>query len=258
MFNKEAYKGNKADKCIYIFFEIYMATILLGSVCLYVYSDILYTCIKIIRYICYLAFGIRIIWDWKNGSSITLPIIFIAIMSILISIYSNNKGIIILLLCLTALRNLDIKKILKITLIMYAIIFISVILLSLLKIIPNWTYSRGETIRYSLGFNYPTIAIGTYLSIILMYFYIRKSNCKFIELFLLEIVNIFLYFYTDGRLSFILISIILATMFLAKFKITKKIFNNNIIQKIVKINCYIMPILISALIGVLIIHLLFQ
>ena len=40
----------KADKFMYIFFGIYIATILLGSTCLYISFDILFVCTKIIIY----------------------------------------------------------------------------------------------------------------------------------------------------------------------------------------------------------------
>ena len=116
--------------------------------------------------------------------------------------------------------------------------------LSLLKVLPDWIYYRGKIARHSLGFIYATDAIGIYLIIILMYFYIKKSKARIEEIILLETINVFLYKMTDGRLSFILITLLLAGLLLSKLKILKNLFKRRISQKIIKITCYILPVVL--------------
>lgn len=234
----------KSDKFIYFFFSIYITILLLNNTSIFLSNDILLIIIKIIRYICYVAFSVKIFIDWKNGSNITWSIILLGILSILIFLFAHNKNIILLLLALISLRNLNINRLIKITFNIFTFIFLITVILSLIGIFPDWIFYRGNIVRHSLGFLYPTDAIGIYLEIIIMFFYIRKSKSSFTELLVLETINVFLYKYTDGRLSFILISTILGILLLRKFKFIRKLYNYNIIQKTLKILCYTLPIVL--------------
>ncbi len=234
----------KSDSFMYVFFGIYMMILLINNTSLFLSNDILLVCMKIIRYICYIVFGIRIIIDWKNGSNITLTIILLTILSILIFLVAHNKNVFLLLIFLISLRKLDFDKLIKITFNIFIFIFLITISLSLMGIIPDWIFYRGSIVRHSLGFVYATDAIGIYLSIIIMYFYIRKSKATYIELMILETINIFLYKFTDGRLSFILVSIILGIMLLSKFKFVKKLYNYFMNKKVFKILCCTLPIIL--------------
>lgn len=166
----------------------------------------------------------------------------------LIYLFTKNKEIIYLFLVLMALKDEDITKLIKITMKFYIVIFSTIVTFSFIGIIPDWTYYRGDVVRHSLGFNYSTIVMGFYLSIICMYFYVRRSKCKIIELIILEIINSMLYYYTDARLSFILITIILSTMLLNKIKILRQLFYNQYIQLVLKGICYLLPFFMLALV----------
>ena len=80
-----------------------------------------------------------------------------------------------------------------------------------------------------------------------MYCYIKKSNSNYIELLTLETINVFLYSYTDGRLSFILITAILIIMAISKLKIFKMIFKTKVSQQILKVAVYILPVFLCLL-----------
>lgn len=237
---KEKYFSS--NNYIYYTFCIYMMTLMLSNTSIYFASDEFKLIIKLIRYACYLVFGIKIIIDLANGSKVTYKIMVLWIFSALIFVFSSNKNIAFLALVLTALRDIDINELIKKTLKVYSLLFVLIIMLSFLNIIPEWTYTRGDEIRYSLGFLYSTITIGFYLSIVLMYFYIRRSNCKLIEVIILEAFNVILFMYTDGRLSFILITASLFAMYISKF--TKKILLERHIKNILKFACYVLPILL--------------
>ena len=75
-----------------------------------------------------------------------------------------------------------------------------------------------------------------------MYFYVRKSKATVMELLLFEIINVCLYKYTDGRLSFILISIILFMMLILKIPKLRQLFKLPHMQVVLKYIGYILPI----------------
>ena len=238
----EKFKKYSFDDLMYIIWGVYISTTFLDIVAIFFANEICQLCLKTIRYICYAICIIRAFYDWKNGEKITLPIIAIGILSIIIGITSHNQNIFLTLLILIALRRLDFDKLINIALKIFISYFFIVVSLSILKIIPNWEFSRGTLPRYALGFIYATDAIGTYLVIILMYFYVKNSNATYIELIILETINIFIFEYTNGRASFLLISMILFIQLMSKFEFIRRLFYNEIIQKILKLACYTLPL----------------
>lgn len=244
--------GKIIDNYIYVFFGIYIITLFMNNTTFFLVNDIVKRSIKIIRYSIYLVFVLKILRDWKKGDSVTIPMVISIILSGIIFICSRNIDIVILILTIIALRNCEFSKLIQLTFKIFIIMFFITVSLSLMKVIPDWTYNRYDLIRHSLGFYYPTITIGLYLSIILMYCYIKRSNSNYIELLTLETINVFLYSYTDGRLSFILITAILIIMAISKLKIFKMIFRTKVSKKILKIAVYVLPVFLSLLTFVLV------
>ena len=240
-----------SNDMMYIITGIYMLTLLLGNVVYYFSSPIFEITVKSIKIVCYVAFLFFIIKDWKNGESITIGMLVFAAISAFVCFFSKNKDLIFLFIFCFAIRKLEFKKIIFNTFKIYLICFSVVVILSLLNIVPDLIFLRGNYERHSLGFYYSTIAIGVYLSIILMYFYIRRSNAKILELLLLEIINVFLYKYTDGRLSFILISVILFMMLISKVSFIKKCLKSRKMQNILKYIGYFLPLLMFLLVVVI-------
>jgi len=232
------------DELIYIVWGLYLLTLMLCSTSVALSNDVVNTILKGIRYVCYIVFGAKIISDWKNGSKITISFIAMFILSCIVFIVSKNKELVFTVLVLFSLRKLDFDKLVKIALKVISVAFVIIISLALLNIIPDWLYNRGKIVRHSLGFRYATDAIGVYLTIILMYFYIRRDKATIYELLVLETINVLLYGLTDGRTSFILISVILFAMLIARFKFIKTIFHKKYIQKTLKIVCYSLTIVL--------------
>lgn len=249
---RDKYKKYSLEYLMYFFFGIYMLTLILNMTNVVYSSDACKLFVKIVRYFCYAIFIYKIFYDLKKGSKITIVILCMLILSLFIVIFANNKNILFLTLILVSVRNLDFNKLIDITLKIFFVCFFIVVSLSILGVIPDWTFGRGSVIRHSIGFIYATDAIGVYLSIILMYFYKRKSKATIYELILLETINIFLYDYTDGRTSFILVSMILLVMLLSKFKFIKRVFNGKVIQKIIKIASYSLPIILFIILHIII------
>lgn len=236
------FKQINIDIIMYIMFGIYGINLLLSNTVIPKINYNSLIILKLIRYCCYLLCLIKILYDIFKEKKITISMLIFGALSIIVAYISHNNEILFFALALCACRKLDKNKLIKILYYCCFITFGIIILMSLLKIIPDWIFYREGKIRHSLGFIYATDCIGIFLSITLMFFYIRKSNARILEIFILEVINIVLYKFTDGRLSFALITISLFILALSNLKILKKVFLNNFIQKLIKIICYVLPI----------------
>ncbi len=237
-------KKLKNEEITYFFWGIYVLISFLNLVGIFYASNECQLVFKLIRYVCYVVFLTKIFIDWKNGAKITFSMIVIFLLSLAIAIFAKNRSILFIAIILFALRKMKFDKLIEIALKIYMIGFLIVVCLALLNIIPNWEFSRGNMPRYALGFIYATDAIGIYLAIILMFLYIKKDKATYIELLILELINVFMYSYTNGRLSFILVSTMLILQFVSKFQIVKNIFYSSFIQKCLKTVCYTLPIVL--------------
>ena len=232
------------ENLIYMCWAVYIFASFLNIVGIFFASEKWQFVLKIVRYICYIVFSMKIYFDWKKGEKVTFAIIGATLITIAIAIFAKNRSVFFILLILVALRKMDFDKLIKIAFKIFLVSFLVTISLAMLGIIPNWEFSRGMTPRYSLGFIYATDAIGMYLVIILMFFYTKRKNSTKTELLILEVINVFMYSYTNGRVSFILISTILFLQFLSRFQFIKDIFYNNFVQKCLKMICYTLPVIL--------------
>lgn len=228
------------NKITMIVFIIYILILLLSQTAVYKLYYEIELGLKLLKYICYSFFSIRILYDWKNGKNITVMIIITGIMSVIISFFTKNNYLFTLLLAILAVRTLNKKDLIKIVFKVVTIAYFSIIVLSLFKVFPDWIFYRGDKIRHSLGFCYATDAISFFLNIILMYFYIR-DNYSLLELFGLEAIAFALFLNTDGRMSFILISIVLLIMAIKKNKRLINFINHNFTQKTISNICISLP-----------------
>ena len=246
-------KKIELNNIIYFFWGIYVLANFLSMVGIICANDLCLISLKYIRYICYLVFAVKIYYDSRKDKKISIIFIVLFIIAIMITILAKNNGIICTLITLAALKKLDFDKLIKIAFKIFSVAFFITVGLTLLKILPNWEFNRGTLTRYSLGFDYAATGVSVYLVTIMMYFYIRKNNATYMELLVLEIINIFVYRYTDGRLGFVLITLILFLQLLSKFEFIINAFNSKFIQKLLKIICHTLPIILFILYHLLII-----
>lgn len=249
----EKIKKIELNNIIYFFWGIYVLANFLGMVGIICANDICLISLKYIRYICYLVFALKICYDSRKDKKISIIFIVLFIIAIMITILAKNNGIICTLIMLATLKKLDFDKLIKIAFKIFSVAFFITVGLTLLKILPNWEFNRGTLTRYSLGFDYAATGVSVYLVTIMMYFYIRKNNATYMELLVLELINIFVYRYTDGRLGFVLITLILLVQLLSKFEFIINTFNSKFIQKLLKIICHTLPIILFILYHLLII-----
>lgn len=203
--------------------------------------------LKLIRYLFYVYLIIKYLNDWvKNKRSISVIQIIMLFITLIAYYCNRHSSLLILFLILCCVNESELKEVIKINYYVYSICYILIVSLSLIGIIPDWIFYRGSIVRHSLGFIYPTVAFGIFLSIVLMAFYSEGDNISFVKLLILEIINVFLYFFTNGRLSFCLITIILLVAFLMKSKKLSLSFKKILENKYVKIVIISIPFLLFA------------
>lgn len=227
------------ETLLYFFIGIYFVSLFITSTSFYFTVPNIMIYSKSIRYICYFVFSIKIFKDLRIEKKISYNVIFIVLLAIAILFFSKNKDVICTILFLVSIKNMNLRRIIKEVFIIYITLFLCIISLSLLNILSDWIYFRN-VFRHSLGFYNPSIAMGTFFVILLMYFYIKKGKTSLIEILVLETLNIMLYVHTDGRVGFFLGSFVLLLMFFSNFSKIRFLFDN----KILKVICYVFPIII--------------
>lgn len=135
----------------------------------------------------------------------------ISILAVLVSLISNDRTPIHLLIIIVGAYGIRFEKIAKYILIIQGGIFGIIIVLSMLGITPSEITYRTNTnsIRFSLGFSYTT-----YPAILMYYFtglyiYLRNKQVKVLEIIALLILNGAMYILTATRTEALLVILML-------------------------------------------------
>lgn len=169
--------------------------------------------------------------------------IFCGVVILFCNVYigHSTRYIDLLILILMSI-NIDFKRFIRNVVVMLCIYYGFSCLLAELHVIPSYISYREGFIRDSLGFVWSTWPVHGLLYVTAGILIVRNYKVKIFELLVLEGINIFLYYKTNTRSPFILITLLLCTGFLIKnFKID---FRNTKIFKIG--NATILPFLFLA------------
>ncbi|MCD7750519.1 MAG: hypothetical protein LUI10_02055 [Lachnospiraceae bacterium] len=109
--------------------------------------------------------------------------------------------ILIFVLCA---RDLNFKKIAKLSLWLSCLTVAFIVASAYLGIIDNYKYVQGTRIRYYLGFRYSLFGPAFLFNITGLFLYLKKDGVKWIELLVLSVINYWMFAETDSRLSFYL------------------------------------------------------
>lgn len=157
--------------------------------------------IAAVRYLCYSWFAIKAVHDIRRIRLLTAVIGFIAFI---IVICTGKMQAATLVLILFAMSDCDPDQVIKKVFFAVSAFFIITVTLSAAGILPDWHFQRDNTIRHALGFHYPTDAHSVFLSAVLMYIYSYRKRPNFFVLSAILFANCALFWFTDGRLGFIL------------------------------------------------------
>ena len=148
--------------------------------------------------------------------------IFLIVLGILLVInyYFARDGRLLQIYCFCLSgKNINPKKILKVALISISFILIFVLVLRLLGIIPDIKeyMSRDGDIRYGLGFYVANVTGYHFLTIIILYIYLRREKIKLIEFIAMLFINFVIFMLTKTRNSFLTINMAVFLAILLKY-----------------------------------------
>ena len=225
-----------------LIFTVFMTCFVVDSTAVAKTYEIFIITLKIIRYSSYMFFAVKILLDVLLSRKISVVMIAIGFLSVIVGVCSKSFTVIFAALMLAAISTIDVRRLIKPVLLTVSIVFFVTVVLSLVGVVPDWTYIRDDFVRHCLGFTYPTDAFAVYLSVVLMFFAIKGVKVTYVQLGLVEIINIALYYLTNGRLSFVLVTAIVVLMLV--YKLADNIERiGNVIEKVLSnivVKCCIM------------------
>lgn len=145
----------------------------------------------------------------------------ILLIGIVNFIVGKETTILFTAIAIATLKNIDIKKILKIMFYTRVIAFIIVIISSLLGIIPNNTiefYREGIGFvkRMTFGYSHPNLTQASFVLIAVLYVYNYYEKIDLKRVVVLELLNYLIYYFTVSRSGFFILSIFLVYVYLMK------------------------------------------
>ena len=145
----------------------------------------------------------------------------ILLIGIINYIVGKETTILCTAIAIATLKDIDIKKILKIMFFTRVIAFIIVIISSLLGIIPNNTiefYREGIGFvkRMTFGYSHPNLTQASFVLIAVLYVYNYYEKIDLKRVVVLELLNYLIYYFTVSRSGFFILSIFLVYVYLMK------------------------------------------
>ncbi len=228
------------DLLALVVFGIFIGCYLIDSTVIAKNYEIMVTILKVARYSCYGFFAVKVTTDILRERKISIVMVAAVAASLGVLICAKNITFAFAVLMLCALRSIDIKRVAKWCFFIMGSLFFAVVVLALVGIIPDWTFAREEVIRHSLGFTYPTDAFAVYLVVVILGVVAFGTKTPYIVILVAEAVNYGLYWYTDGRLSFILVTVLLLAVAVLKL----------LYSKVNSFECFVNKILTNKAVGI--------
>lgn len=239
-----------SDKSILNVFSLYFLILIISNTTLE-YQTAYIALSKGIRYACYLYFFIASLINIKKEAKMSLVFIGFSALCIAAFAVTRDMSLIFIVLIMYGIKNIDFDELVKRAFYILLIAFCVIVILSIIDVLPNWTFKRDKTkLRYALGFHYATIPATYYIHIVLMRIYLKRGNIPFSEMLLGVLIGALIYLPTDSRTGFyIVVLAIVLTAFLKLIRNTKII---DIIKK-PKILYILLPVLSFAAISAILI-----
>lgn len=218
------------EKIIYIVFSLFIFTsaIALTSWST-IYSDsVVNHILKVIRYFTYFLCAICILFKLAKKTYSKQSFIFFCIMMIVSAldiVTSGERTVFLFVVLLATVYGCDRKKILKLSCAIQGGVLFLTIFCALLGFIQNIVVDE-ERMRYSLGFAWASYASNLFLFVVMQYLIIRRNKIMWFELMIMEFINVFIFFQTDTKMSFLIVTIILCIMLVMKIGVVEKFFLN--------------------------------
>ena len=145
-----------------------------------------------------------------------IVIISILLLSIISWKKAGSNVLFVMTVMILSAQGVSFNKLIKYYFYITLILFIATIFYSLLGIIQNLVYQRGNVYRYSFGINYPTDFAAHIFSLCLAYCYLHFNKLKFSSYIFFFLLAFVVNFISNARLSMITVLLIIPVMLVAQ------------------------------------------
>jgi hypothetical protein len=146
---------------------------------------------------------IMLIHEFANLRSLSLNEVLFVILLVVLNIqtyYFGQNNLLAFSIILFCGRKISFREIAKLTIILQIVVVSFIIPLSLSGLISNVTNVRLDgTLRQAFGFQYVTYLSYTFLNIVLLWIYLKKSKIDVFQILVLGLTNTLIFVFTDAR-----------------------------------------------------------
>lgn len=170
---------------------------------------------------CFIAL-IKILLDFKEGiknkSKPNIGIIIMLAIMIISFVITRAKTIVYFAIFMICSKDIEFKKIAKITLILQVFWIIVCIISSQIGIIEDYKIYRSDKIRRALGSSSPNCLMLQIFQIVILYLYAYKEKIKIYHILILLAISLFFYYVTDSRMGMVSIILAILAFYITKIK----------------------------------------
>lgn len=210
---------------------------------------------KITIYPMYLLLVIKIIFYQKYNRNELILIIGTGTVLLVSSLISGVQLLVTAFIFIVSAKDIDIKKVIKITLIIQIICIILIAALAISGVIEHRMVDRNDSImRYALGFKHPNALASQVLQFMTCWVLYRWNDLNYKDYMGIVILIFVTEFITNSRTNLLLMLLLVILITSYKFLCNKKLLQVDVIDKflsiIVKITVVATPI-VSLLMGII-------
>lgn len=244
--NEENYFWNKKNIFMYLIFGVYILLTTYSNTAWYTFSEgtRFYTILKLIRYIFYIFFVAIVMIKLVNkeySKEAFGYFILLFIFSFIGIFTGKDKSLFLTIFYFACFFGYSSQRLIKYSTCIQGGLLLITVICALIGFADN-SILDAERMRYSLGFNWSNLAPILYFFVILQYIYIRRKKITIIECVLIEIINILLYVLTNTKMSFFMLTVCIAILFIGVLSKTFKGFLIKVLNQFKKI-IILMPVI---------------
>lgn len=223
------------DIIICLLFSIYVLITTFSTTAWYTFSEGTAFCraLKLIRYAFYVIFALYVIVKLlrKEYSKEALFYFILLFIFSFIGIFTGkDKSLFLAIIYFACFFGYSSKRLIKYsTIVQGGLLFITIIC-AFLGLADN-SILDFTRMRYSLGFDWSSFASILYLFVALEYIYVRRSGLTFVECIVIEAVNVFIYKYTNTKMSFLILTAVMIVMFIGSLSDSFVQFGKRLLDK---------------------------
>ena len=141
------------------------------------------------------------------------PYAIAILLGIAVKVFADSMLFFDLSILLLAARHRSFRSICVATLAISGSTIAAIVGLSLCGVVANYPFSRGEVVRWGLGFRWTTFLSHYYLNLVMLYIFIRRDKTTTVELIAIALIDLLIYLATDSRNSFVLVLVVVIAVF---------------------------------------------